>query len=599
MSERACQSPEEAALFASGAVSEKTWRRIVRHLSECPACRRHAALLATMEEGAAAPPPRLPAPLPPSLTPRRASLASGLLRAAAAAVVFGALGYALALMNRPVSPPAASAPPPVSRPATRESAAPAAPLATYPPEPRADRATPKTPRPEQFLPAPPRDPLPEEPPPPPDRSPFLARRDGRGIAEAIEVTPLTGKLLVVNEDTVAPLPAAAWVRPSQFLKSEAGGSFSIPGGTTVHLAREGEVAVAWSQSHLCYAVDLRQGEALVDLGAAPRLFFVASAPLGVGIRLQDSSGQLWLSADPQALRATPLDGAIAYRTPAGEGQTLPARQTLVLRPEGDAVEPPVDPSPGTAARFPSLGAEPRKPAPPAAAPPAPQAPRVAELCVSLGAQSYRYRVAGRQLREGSWFSPGILFSAIDEFSVVRRVNGTGLHSRRGTRAWDDLGPIRPGSREDRTLELLRRSLPPHAQLETALGWTRGDPQTRSENHRERPCTVSLYAYDPARLRGDVELLLGQAVLEGRLDRPDAVAWDQLEGSLEIIVTRDDPRILRAVDRRRVPYSYRTTTPGLSGRRTYHLESVYEFFDHDKAKLVLPAEILKDLVPNGK
>ena len=51
-------------------------------------------------------------------------------------------------------------------------------------------------------------------------------------------------------------------------------------------------------------------------------------------------------------------------------------------------------------------------------------------------------------------------------------------------------------------------------------------------------------------------------------------------------------MLRIVDRRKVSYSYKTV--GGTDRRTYHLETVYEFFSHGVAIQPLPAEMQKEL-----
>jgi len=90
----------------------------------------------------------------------------------------------------------------------------------------------------------------------------------------------------------------------------------------------------------------------------------------------------------------------------------------------------------------------------------------------------------------------------------------------------------------------------------------------------------------------MEKVLDSAVAEGRMEKPSAVYWETLEGSLECAATKFDTQVLRVVDRRKVSYSYKTAS-GLD-RRTYHLETVYEFFSHGVAILPLPPELQKEL-----
>jgi hypothetical protein len=216
---------------------------------------------------------------------------------------------------------------------------------------------------------------------------------------------------------------------------------------------------------------------------------------------------------------------------------------------------------------------------------------------ALPQESYRFRVSGRQLREGAWFPQGVLYSSIDDLAVIKRSDGSHPHARRAQRPWDDLGSLRSGSREDHVLQLLRHVQPPHAQLETSLLATRGEPALRAEEVQGRPSTISQFALDPARLRPEVSALIDQAVLEGRMAKPDYLYWETLEGSLEFTATRTDGRLIRATDRRRVSYSYNSVSGLL--RRIYALETVYEFFDHGKAALRLPDPILRDMDPGSK
>ena len=603
-----CPSPEDWAVFAAGASSEAQWRRHVRHLAECELCRRHASLLA-LAEGKTLPAARLQPPPPPLHVRPPFSWARLALRTAAAAALAIAVTVALRSMNRPGSAPPGVEPTTAVQPPSTDREKKSKPLPEWP-----DRLKPKPPPPapppppREFLPPPPglakEDPPPPPPPPavaeatprtpvpPPPPNPFLAQHTTGGVAEAIEIVPSSGSVLVAYDATSEALARATTVRPSQALRTRDGGSFTLPDGSTLHLAKGGEVAVSWSQTLLCYSIDLHSGRALVDLGAAPRVLHVGKGDMGV--RLADSSGQILLAADPDALRATPLSGPAEFRSPAGEGRTLGPRETLVLRPDRDSIE---DGSALDPRLFPTLEAVAPKAAPRPPEKPVVAGPSAAELVRALPNESYRFRVSGRQLREGAWFPQGVLFSAIDEFSVVKRADNSGVHARRGARPWDDLGPVKPGTREDRLLALLRNAQAPHAQLEIALASSRGDPQVRDEPLPGRACTVSQFALDPAKIRPIVGALIDQAIVEGRMGKPDFLYWDTLEGTLEVTCAKDNGRVLRATDRRRVAYSYNSVSGLL--RRTYSLETVYELFDHGKASLKLPGDILKEMDPGQK
>ena len=145
--------------------------------------------------------------------------------------------------------------------------------------------------------------------------------------------------------------------------------------------------------------------------------------------------------------------------------------------------------------------------------------------------------------------------------------------------------------------ILRNSKAPHDQIELALAATKGDPQLRPADLQGRPCTVTQFSLDPARIRTDVGALLDQAVLEGRMAKPDFIYWETLEGTLDVTCTKAAPRVVRVMDRRRLSYSYNSVSGLL--RRAYVLETVYDFFDHGKASLKLPAEILKEMDPGQK
>lgn len=576
-----CPTPEALAEFTAGAASEQAWRGMVRHLADCDACRRHVSILAQSAD----------APLPAAslAAPRPSPARSRALRFAAAAAVLGALAWALLEMGQPrtsketvhVEPPKPSGP----RPAPR---APSAPSPDPIPEaPATER--PRTPVPPPILPAPPA-PEPVPPPLPPDSR--LAARSPRGTTEAVEVAAGLGAVTVVSEGSAQALSKRRHVSPADTLRADAAASFALPDGTTVHLPAGSEVAVAFSQTHLCPAIDVRRGSALVDLGPEPRPVHVSSGPLGVGLR--EASGRL-LVAGGDTLRATPVGGTARFRSPAGGDRVLAARETLVLREADDAVEPPAEIE--LALAFPTAQEAVQKPPPPAPERRAPAPLDARELAAALGRESYRYRVSGRLLREGAWIPAGLFVSVIDDLTAVRRAQDAApAHFRRAGRDWDTLGTVVKGSREERILDALRIAQAPHAQLGQALAATRGDAQVSTRQVSERACSILEFAFDPARIRGEVNTLLQQAVAEGRVQAPDQVAWDTLEGTLELAVAKHDPRILRAVDRRRVSYTHKARTVNRQG---YHLETVYEFSDHGEAGLKLPPEMLRSLLPDRK
>jgi ferric-dicitrate binding protein FerR (iron transport regulator) len=584
MSTDPCPDPETLAEYLAGSVSEQVWRGIVRHLSDCAACRRHVSMLVRTEEA------RLPAatvapPLPGVRRVRR----SPALRFAAAAAVLGALAWALLELNasfrKTSPPPIAERKPTVEE--RRETPAPRPEPPTPPAPPREPEPVPAKPAPE---PAPNRLP-PAEPPREPAPRPAdtrLAARSPRGTTEAVEIAAGTGTVTVVSGDSTSALAKKRHVSPSDVLRAESAASFALPDGTTVHLPAGSAVAVSFSQTHLCPAIDVRQGSALVDLGAEPRPVHVSSGPLGV--RLGEASGQLLVAAAPESLRATPLGGTARFRSPSGPDRVLGSRETLVLREADDGIEPLADLE--LAASFPtSQEALPRPAVVPAEKPPRPPVdPR--ELCFALGRESYRYRVSGRLLREGAWAPEGVFVSSIDDFLAVRRAQDkTPAHFRRGTRDWDNLGTVTKGSREERILDALRVAQAPHAQLAQTLAASRGEPQTTTRQVMDRACVVLDIDLDPARIQGEVHTLMQQAVADGRLQAPDQIVWSTLEGTIELSVAKHDPRILRAVDRRRVAYTHKTRTVN---RQWYHLETVYEFSEHGLAALKLPPEMLREL-----
>jgi hypothetical protein len=120
----------------------------------------------------------------------------------------------------------------------------------------------------------------------------------------------------------------------------------------------------------------------------------------------------------------------------------------------------------------------------------------------------------------------------------------------------------------------------------------GEGAPRTEKLRDRLCLVWELRMTPQQLRKSVEAALEAAVAEGRLQKPDFVYWDTLEGGLEVAALKFESRLMRVVDRRKVAYSYKTVT-GLD-RRTWQLETVIEFFSHGVATFPLSAEVIKRL-----
>jgi hypothetical protein len=95
MPQNGCPDPEELANLAAGALSRTAWRRMVRHLSDCALCRRHAAIL-TLSEREPAPRPRLAAEVPLSVS----SVQSRGWMSLAAALLFGAVLWLAAYLKR-------------------------------------------------------------------------------------------------------------------------------------------------------------------------------------------------------------------------------------------------------------------------------------------------------------------------------------------------------------------------------------------------------------------------------------------------------------------------------------------------------------------
>jgi hypothetical protein len=193
------------------------------------------------------------------------------------------------------------------------------------------------------------------------------------------------------------------------------------------------------------------------------------------------------------------------------------------------------------------------------------------------------------VREGVWIPPGICLSSIEEFTAVRRLDKANvIHVRRGSRGWDNVGVPKAGSREERLLELVRTSPPPHEQVVMALGQTQGDGQIRTGQVLGRACWIFTYAFDPGAIRGEVTSFFQRAA-----EPPDTIHWGSLEGTLEIALAKHDPQdLLRVAARSRVDASVNVT--GRIGRKTHAFETVYEFYDHGKADVNVPVEIMQRL-----
>jgi hypothetical protein len=584
MKKSECPDPEALALFALGQASGEEWRHAVRHLADCTLCRRQVALLSEDDETA------LPPAEPVEVGAFRARpqtwhrVAQGV---AAAALI--AAGVAWALFNGPLKPKTVVIRVPIAQP-------PAAPDRSPLPTPEAP--APLLATPEKRLPpprepvAPDRTPVPPLPAPeivktPPAASPFLAERARSEVAEAIEISAGDGTVSRRSGDVVTPLTPRTMIQPSDTLISPVGGSVLLPDGSTVHLARESELRLSWSQTLACAAVDVRKGDAVVDFGKTPKPLLLAHG--AIGVHLRETAGRLWVSAGEQSLRATPLSGSTQFRTRSGEPRKLEVRQSLLLGEAGDSLEPAEK---ADVSRFSTLEPAVRgAPQPPLA--PDKRPPLLDVLLAGLGAQSYSYRVTGRQVRDGTWSPPGIYTSTIEEFTAAKRIDDEkALHLRRGSRAWDDLGKTAAGGRDARLLEILRASQAPHQMLLDLRPAFRAESAPRPEQVRDRLCVAWDIALDPRALRPFMEKILDTAVADGRLEKSDSIFWDSLEGSLEIAALKYESKILRIVDRRKIAYSCKTVT-GLD-RRTYRLETVYEFHSHGAAALQLPPELLKEL-----
>ncbi|HEX7896665.1 MAG TPA: hypothetical protein VF950_02825, partial [Planctomycetota bacterium] len=204
-------------------------------------------------------------------------------------------------------------------------------------------------------------------------------------------------------------------------------------------------------------------------------------------------------------------------------------------------------------------------------------------CKALRTSGYRFSAQGRRLRTGG-FKDNMLASAIDEFAAVRPLGEpAATHVRRGNRPWNQLGVIK--GEDERVVATLRAAQAPHVQLDLALQGVRGEPEIRSEKTRDVDCWVFRWDFEPARIRNEMDGLIDRAAVEERLEKPREVYWDTLEGTLEVAVAKENPRVLRVSDRRRVAY----LPPNPSAPRTwYQTDTVTAFYDHGRVILTLPA-----------
>lgn len=577
MTTNACPDPETLALFALGDASGEEWRGVVRHLADCALCRRQAALVAD----------EIPADLPRSerievgLYPARTKTWHHIAQGVAAAALLAA-GIAWAFYYAPkrssvVDPPPSAAHPP--RPAPEKAPEPAPepkkPQVAVVPDPPPAPKDPPRPDPIPFPPSPTHERLPAPAP-----SPFLAMRSRSEVSQAIEITAGGGTVSRRSGEILTPLSPKTTIQPSDTLISPAGGSVVLADGSTIHLAPETEVRLSWSQTHSCTTVDVRKGDAVVDLGKTPKRVLVTNGP--VGVQLRDSQGRVCVSAQDQSLRATLLSGATQFDARAGGSTRLDPKQSLVLGETGDRIES-VQPD---VSQFTTLdavghGVPPVAP-PPTPLPPEKRPPLLDVLATALSTQKYAYRVSGRQVRDGVWDPSGVYTSTIEEFTSAKKLDDKDARVKRGSRAWDDLGKGTPPPRDARLVEILRAAQPPHQMILDLVPSLRGETAPRTEKVRDRICHVWDIAMEPATLRPFMEKLLEAAVADGRMEKPDAIYWDTLEGSLEAASVKFEPKLMRVVDRRKVSYSYKTV--GGVDRRTYHLETVYEFFSHGLAIL---------------
>jgi len=397
-------------------------------------------------------------------------------------------------------------------------------------------------------------------------SPFIVERARSVVSQAIEIVPERGTLSRVSAKGTEAFEAKGMVQPSETLTSRDGGSLLLPDGSTLHLAAEAEVRVAWSQTLACTTVDVRSGDAVVDLGKTPKPLFLSH--LATGVQLQKSVGRVCVSIDQGSLRTTLLSGTAEVLNRTGGSRTLTTHQSLVLRETGDSLESVEKPD---VSRFSTLDPGARVAPVPGKPGSDTKAPPLDVLAGALAAQSYSYRVSGREVRDGVWSPSGIYTSTIENVTAARRADDTDIcHFQRGSRPWDELGKLAAGSRDAHLIELLRGLKVPHQMVLELVPLVSTEGLPRTEKVRDRLCLVWDLKLSPEPLLKSMESVMDAAVTDGRLQRPDYVYWETLEGGVEAAALKFESRLMRVVDRRKVAYSYKTVS-GLD-RRTYKLET---------------------------
>jgi hypothetical protein len=386
------------------------------------------------------------------------------------------------------------------------------------------------------------------------------------VAQAVPVFPLAGSVTLGGQVLTKERSAG----PSDVLSSADGGNLRVMEHLRVHLGRSADISVSWSQSLECPSVTVRKGEALVELGPTPRTLHVSGG--GIGLRIEGASGDVHVSAEDGELRAAPLSAPARLRAKDGSLAPLPAGTAVVLGTSGEAFVPAAAPD---ADRFPTRkGAA--APAPPPLPPP-PAAPDPLPAVGALRTSGYRFNAQGRRLRTGAYKDNHVI-SMIDDFAAYRPLGEpAATHLRRGTRPWNQLGSIR--GEDERIVSALRAAQAPHVQLDLALRSCRPETEIRAD----KEAWVYRWSFDPALIRAEMDALLDRAVLEERLDKRE-VYWDTLEGSLELAVSKENPRVLRATDRRRVAYLPAAPT---APRTWYQTDTVTVFFDHGRVALSPP------------
>lgn len=550
-----CPSPENLASLPFLPEAERDI--LCAHLADCSACRREVSLAALMEDA-----PLPVARLDPSRfagPPRRRSWLPATLSAAAALLLAASALFLWTSLERKPNLPAAPSPAVRTSPPSARPDDPGEPPSTA----RETRPLPRPPSPDRPLP--PAPPAPRDPAPPPP--PTGLARENNVVAQAVPVFPLAGSVTLGGRVLTQERSAG----PSDVLSSADGGNLRVMEHLRVHLGRSADISVSWSQSLECPSLTVRKGEALVELGPTPRTLHVSGG--GIGLRIEGASGDVYVSAEEGELRAAPLSAPARLRARDGSLASLPAGTAVVLGTSGESFVPAPTPDAG---RFPTRKAAPA-PAPPPPPPP-PAAPDPMPAVGALRTSGYRFSAQGRRLRTGA-YKDNHLISIIDDFAAYRPLGEpAATHLRRGSRSWNQLGVIR--GEDERIVAALRAAQAPHVQLDIALGGRRGDPEIRAD----KEAWIYRWELDPARVRAEVETWLDRATLEERLDKPREVYWDTLEGSLELTVSKENPRVLRVSDRRRVAY----LPPAPTAPRTwYRTDTVTAFYDHGRVALTPP------------